>query len=543
MNKSLLKKFFSFLIVFTVATNGFVFAQREDRGINETEENLPPFEFIQPKEGSEIKGEIKIIGKVKDANLVEFYYQLPGAMIPIYLGKTQLQKENIWEYPWNTNLTPNGNYEIFAKISNQYGEYESSKIKVKVENEIPQDKSEQEKLKNEIEIMRKEVEKEEKEINEKKEEVKEKIIGGIEGALRNEINQNLEEFVEITKEEKKLQKEIEQKEEEKKETEMKIQSAQEELAKARKVKEKLPEGPKKEEVKVVEEIKKEGLEGQQKKKEETEKELSSLIRKSEELKKEKEKVKTEITKAVGEVTKPVDFLHELEERVKEKEEIKIEKSQILLKDRDGDGLSDEEETRLETNPFNPDSDGDGFLDGIEIKTGYNPLKAGSADKIIYQDPREVLPKKSDVYQVQKVEKTIFPTGGVGLKFSGKGLPNSFITLYIFSLPIIVAVKTNQDGYWEYTLDKPLADGEHRVYAALTSNQGQIEARSETFVFVKTGERIFRIFETPNEAVSPVESLRKPFIILISAIIILALGIAVITINLLTKKKIEKIKRV
>jgi len=237
------------------------------------------------------------------------------------------------------------------------------------------------------------------------------------------------------------------------------------------------------------------------------------------------------------------FLRDLEEKVKEKEEIKIEKSQILLKDSDGDGLSDEEEIRLGTDPFNPDTDGDGFLDGYEYLAGFDPLKPGPADKIIYQNPRKVLPKKAEIYQVEKVEKVILATGEMGLNFSGKGLPNSFVTLYIFSLPIVVAVKTDQDGRWEYTLDKPLTDGEHRVYAALTNNHGQIEARSETFVFVKAGEKFFRIFETPAEAISPAEALQKPFIILILAIIILALGIALIIISLLTKKKIEKIKRV
>lgn len=45
-------------------------------------------------------------------------------------------------------------------------------------------------------------------------------------------------------------------------------------------------------------------------------------------------------------------------------------------DRDLDGIKNEEEARLKTNPDNPDSDGDGILDNDEItiyKT--NPLKA------------------------------------------------------------------------------------------------------------------------------------------------------------------------
>ena len=42
-------------------------------------------------------------------------------------------------------------------------------------------------------------------------------------------------------------------------------------------------------------------------------------------------------------------------------------------DDDNDGLSDEEEARQGTDPFNPDTDGDGLLDGQEIVLGTNPL--------------------------------------------------------------------------------------------------------------------------------------------------------------------------
>jgi hypothetical protein len=45
-------------------------------------------------------------------------------------------------------------------------------------------------------------------------------------------------------------------------------------------------------------------------------------------------------------------------------------------DRDGDGLSDEEEIARGTNPDNPDTDGDGLLDGFEVRNGFNPLVGG-----------------------------------------------------------------------------------------------------------------------------------------------------------------------
>ena len=50
------------------------------------------------------------------------------------------------------------------------------------------------------------------------------------------------------------------------------------------------------------------------------------------------------------------------------------------KDRDGDGLSDDEERALGTDINNPDSDGDGLSDGVEVNsTGTDPLDSDSDD--------------------------------------------------------------------------------------------------------------------------------------------------------------------
>lgn len=48
------------------------------------------------------------------------------------------------------------------------------------------------------------------------------------------------------------------------------------------------------------------------------------------------------------------------------------------RDSDSDGLSDDEERVLGTDPANPDSDGDGLLDGFEQRNGFNPQMGGEA---------------------------------------------------------------------------------------------------------------------------------------------------------------------
>jgi hypothetical protein len=48
-------------------------------------------------------------------------------------------------------------------------------------------------------------------------------------------------------------------------------------------------------------------------------------------------------------------------------------------DADLDGLTDEEEAALGTDPDNPDSDGDGMSDGFEVRNQFDPLAAGDGD--------------------------------------------------------------------------------------------------------------------------------------------------------------------
>jgi len=74
-------------------------------------------------------------------------------------------------------------------------------------------------------------------------------------------------------------------------------------------------------------------------------------------------------------------------------------------------------------------------------------------------------------------------------FKGEALPNSFITLYIYSTPIMVTVKTDSRGEWQYVLDKELENGNHTVYTATVNNTGNIIAKSSGFLFTKTAEAV------------------------------------------------------
>lgn len=181
-------------------------------------------------------------------------------------------------------------------------------------------------------------------------------------------------------------------------------------------------------------------------------------------------------------------------------------------DTDHDGLSDAEELRLGTDPNVADTDGDGFLDGDEIKAGFDPLKYSSgdkSDKIAFQPPATDSKKRASVednrYEVKKVELVKSEsTGKEVARFSGKGLPNTLVTLYIYSDPIIVVVKTDENGNWSYDLDTNLEDGHHEVYAAVTDTLGRITAQSSPIPFVKTAQAI-----TTQDAARVVASNQSP----------------------------------
>lgn len=54
----------------------------------------------------------------------------------------------------------------------------------------------------------------------------------------------------------------------------------------------------------------------------------------------------------------------------------------LFLDSDQDGLTDQEERMIGTDPFKADTDGDGYSDGEEVRSGYDPLKPAPGDKIV-----------------------------------------------------------------------------------------------------------------------------------------------------------------
>jgi hypothetical protein len=69
-----------------------------------------------------------------------------------------------------------------------------------------------------------------------------------------------------------------------------------------------------------------------------------------------------------------------------------------------------------------------------------------------------------------------------LILSGVADPNAQVLIYIFSEPLVLATTADSDGNWSYSLEDPLAEGEHEVYALVEKGDGKYE-RSTVASFV------------------------------------------------------------
>jgi len=465
--------------------------------IRNVKKELPKIGFLNLKEKEVLSGskelEIKV-GKVEGVEIqnIEIYMRNTSSLSPVFIGKAEKISEGVFKFSFDTVNFPNGNYAIFAKAITNLGEYESEEILIEIDNKV---KKEVEKIK--------EIEKETKALEPQlmeKEKKAEKLIDEIKTEIENRIQEITREIpVKIEKKEIEIAPEIK---ELKKIVENEV--AKEETSTTKQEKE-----MRKEEIvkKIVQPI---------------EEKIEKLPEKEKEIAMKK---KEEFEKRIKEKLKEAEI--KLAQIAKAKKEI----SELSFKDSDGDGLYDWQEISLGTDPLNPDTDQDGFLDGIEVKYGFDSKKPDPAPRMFVGDPK----KEGKISEKLSVEKVEILEGK--LKITGKGIPKSFVTIYIYSNPIIAMARVNEKGYFEYILDKPLADGTHTVYVALTNNQGKIEEKSPAFSFVKTGDKILRITELEAKVpTSPAQSLLNLFFAFTLATIVIALGIAFLVIGLAIREK-------
>lgn len=197
----------------------------------------------------------------------------------------------------------------------------------------------------------------------------------------------------------------------------------------------------------------------------------------------------------------------------------------VLKDTDIDGIIDYDEISIYgTNPKNRDTDSDGMEDGAELLAGKNPKNGLRDESIFYEDPRSGGTVRDDLLTVAT---------STNFLLFGTAPPNSLVTLYILSIPVIVTVKADADGAWSYTVDRELENGKHELYVTLTNSKGAIIAKSSPIPFVKEAEAITLEKDRPLHVVTQNEKpgfFESSEIIIGGCIIIIALFIALFAVG-------------
>lgn len=416
--------------------------------------------------------------------LVELYSIAKNALSSHFLGLASKKSDTSWTFLWDTSQTPNGDYSIFARVKNDYGYTESDKTSVRVLNPISTYSDDQKTVISSLQS----ASSESNQSTETHNESVESFVSSLttDDTLRANIQSLLLSF--------------------RNDLLVKLSA----LAKAKRA-----------------------SDTTQLKSLETEIEILriSYIKKLPESIESNELIER-VSAYISQVTVTLHDLTLQNEMI-----IKDRVGDGVSNDSDKDGVSDYDEVNLyNTNPFSADTDGDGFIDGTEISLGYNPLNASREALITYQSPKDSGTVRDDLLTVDTLTTLTSDTPDESPKafLSGKGLPNSFVTLYIFSTPIVITVKTDTDGNWNYIFDKELENGEHEVYVGITDNLGNVIAKSTPLPFVKSAEAYTR--SDTVTASSRASELAPSFLsdssmLLLGSLLIVSLGLVLMLLGL------------
>lgn len=473
---------------------------------------LQPAATLSLSESSPLSDDVKILIEVAGAHSVELVALSETRLVPFYLGTAvrQSDTEYRWRFAWNTETVPNGYYRLYARITNPYGTYESERKSIKIENIFEQTVEEPATTLSSPETI---------EAVSTVEQEMESPLRDEEGEIQadEEIDvrtQDTDSVAEVTDEKSATEENLET--EDRAEDLLKLQMIKfkeglltliERFAAAYRAKDHYAQQFIKDEIVSL--------------KTQT---LRTLIEREILPDEEYVRVAQEIDDMIAQEIARIETRERMiEERV----------GNTVSADTDKDGIVDYDEIHLyNTDPLSADTDNDGFTDGGEIISGFDPVDPKGEAAVSFENPEERGPVRDDILTVTSVS-TEEKDGDVIGRFQGTALPNSFVTLYIFSTPVILTVRTDAEGAWSYVFEKELEDGSHTLFVGITDNAGRIIAKSQPFPFVKTAEAFS---EAPRASVAQVATPEEPsllsahMLLLLVALTLTLLGISLIALG-------------
>jgi hypothetical protein len=477
-----------------------IFQAHQDT-VASSSDSLDPKVSLKFSQDGVLSNSVRIEISTSPVKLVEMYVLSKSSLTPYFLGLATKVTDQKWNYVWATDQTPNGEYSVYTRVKTDYGYTEGARQTVRVLNEVVSSlTTEQEKSFDTFSTADHALVKTTTDIDEPKEAfpVPETVYIKPVDVFLETVDLEVDSKEEVKDVLTQFNSELNQKLDE---LALAIRNDDESGVTRTK-------GD-------IETLKKEAL------------------------------VKVNSSGEDSEISKNVHSY--LTERTFELQELTIKNEKILkdrlgeniVKDSDNDGIFDYDEINLyRTNPFAADTDGDGYIDSIEVRLGYNPHNSNSEALVAYESPKETGIERDDILVIESITTLTPDDLDTEVKqplraiISGKGLPNSFITLYMYSTPIVVTVKTDSEGGWSYVFDKELEDGEHEVFAGITDNAGRIVAKSQSFPFVKTAEAFSGVKPSFQNTIANEPSLiEEGSMLLVGSIAVSALGLVLILLGL------------
>jgi|GEM_PF-6153028 len=402
--------------------------QTVHNGATETVLEVPKIISVRPLFAEAVSGDVEMIISTSRVKAITLYLLRDGARTPFYLGKAQPNTDRSkWRYVLHTRNIPNGKYSLGIAGIGVDGSIVKHRLSITVHNRLDTTATikQKELLIQEIQKVAPSIQAANKETETKETTVKESLVGTVE-----EYSKNLKS------------------EANKSSTSTDEHQVENVLQHER---QKLRETVKKESQAINESVR----QGDRVHLEAAKERILQNIDLSLERIREAQNVSEadpRVAKRLREVRQSTrKRVENLEVVIREKEKKISERvDDKALKDFDHDGISDYDEVNIYgTDPTSPDSDNDGYTDGAEILGGFDPVNEVSETSIVYESPKESGTTRSDILAVHDVALKNVSAHDDGSKnvsvhnsgnkqqtqnivFSGKGLPDSFVTLYIYS---------------------------------------------------------------------------------------------------------------